>query len=307
MKPPRIQKGQIIGVVAPSAPLTEKKKGYLENFKNYMESKGFKVVYGKHIFEKGKYGVCAGNPEQRAEDINAFFADPEVHIIWCLQGGEPAIQVLPHLDYDVIKKNPKPVIGKSNIDVLLLALFHKTGLIGFHGPDTKVGNPERPEMDGAFTKEWFVRRLMKGEKEIVPSTEWETIRGGIAEGTLLGCNNESIRQLIDTEYSPSYKGAVLFYEQYCGNPAVLISYLAQFEALGVFEDIKGIVIGHNYAFEGGFLPEEIIRDYTEKWNLPILKIGEFGHYQPHAFLPIGARVKVDATERNISILEDFIS
>ena len=100
---------------------------------------------------------AAGTPEQRAEDINLMFADKSIKAIWCLQGGEPANQTLDLIDFDNVKKNPKLFMGKSDIDVLLLALNKKTDLITIHCCDTKIGSNK--ELDFDYTKEWFKKRI----------------------------------------------------------------------------------------------------------------------------------------------------
>ncbi len=142
-------------------------KDYLEKFKEYAEKElGLKVVYGKNIFEKDKFGVAAGISEQRAEDINEMFKNKKIDAIWCYQGGAAAIQTLPLLDFKLIKKNPKPFLGMSNVDVLLLAFNKITGLITFNTPDSKRGRDL--DMDFDYSREWFIKRMFECSKEIKP-------------------------------------------------------------------------------------------------------------------------------------------
>lgn len=133
------------------------------------------------------------------------------------------------------------------------------------------------------------------------------MREGLAEGKLLGCNPTSILKLAGTKYFPDFSDSILFIESYKSYSAKIIPQITQFEQLGVLNKIKGIVIGHNFEFQDKeFQVEEIILDLVKKYDFPILKINEFGHYQPHAFLPIGARIKLDATNKKIEILDDFL-
>ena len=304
--PHKLQKGDTIGIVAPSGPiLDDERKTQVKNFISYMKEVGLDVKLSKNFYARDKYDVAAGTPQQRADDINTMFADSDVDAVWCLQGGHPADQVLDLLDYDTITKNPKFFMGKSDIDVLTLAINKKTNLITFHCCDTKIG--ANKEMDFEYTKKWFEKRLFDGSKEIEPSEEWFCVNEGSAEGKIIGCNTMSILKLAGTEYFPDFTDAILFVEMYKSDIREIIRHFTQFKNLGVLNQLNGIVIGHNFEFhDEGFTVEEVIKDMVSDYNLPILKIGEFGHYQPHAFLPLGARVSLDATNKKLEIVEDFL-
>jgi muramoyltetrapeptide carboxypeptidase len=301
-----LQKGDIIGVIAPSQPFNQDKKFELDNFIEYMKEQGVDVNISKNFYVSDKYGVSAGTPEQRAEDINLMFSDENIKAIWCLQGGEPANQTLGLIDFENVKNNPKLFMGKSDIDVLLLALNKKTGLITFHCCDTKIGSNK--ELDFDYTKKWLQKRIFEKSKIIEPSEEWICVNKGKTEGRIIGCNPVSILKLAGTEYFPDFSDSILFLETFRSNPAELIAQLTQFKQLRVFENIKGVVIGNNYEFQSDkFKAEYIVNDFLREYNFPILKINEFGHYQPHAFLPIGAKVELDATNKEIIIMEDFLN
>ncbi|MCB9798260.1 LD-carboxypeptidase [Candidatus Nomurabacteria bacterium] len=252
-----------------------------------------------------KYHVSAGIREQRADDINSMFADPEVHAIWSVHSGGTANEVLPLLDYELIKSNPKPFLGKSDVDVLLMALHHKAGVITFHGCDTKIGR-ER-EFDFAYTQEWFQKRMMEDSKEIVPSGKpWKTIAGGSCEGKILGANISTLVKLSGTPYCPDFHGAILLLESYESTPRDIIWKLTHLKQTGMFDGIVGIILGSNFGYKdpSGHEAFEVYRDILEEYNVPMMQVDEFGHYQPHAFWPIGARVKMDADKQEIAIVED---
>jgi muramoyltetrapeptide carboxypeptidase len=301
-----LKKGDTIGIVAPSKVLDERAIRELENFEKYIQEQGFKIKRSKHLLEKEEFNTSAGTPEQRAEDINTMFSDKNIKAIWFFQGGETANQTLELIDFENIKKNPKIMLGKSDVDVLFLAIYKKTGLIGFHFCDSKIGRNR--EMDFEYTKEWFERRLTNKEKSIEPTSERKCIREGSAEGKILGCNVTSILKLAGTEYFPDFSGAILLLEAYKSNPGKVIYQITQLKHLGVLEKVKGIIVGHNFEFEGGkeeITIEEIVKALTTQ--TPILKIGEFGHYQPHACIPIGAKGKMDATNKTFEITEEFLN
>ena len=129
----KLQIGDTIGVIAPDKALKSEDKKYLENATKYFQSLGLKVKYGKYIFSDNDY--CAGTPKQRAEDLNDMFSDNNVKAIFTVKGGDMANSILPYIDFDNIKNNPKIFLGMSDITVLLCAINKMTGLITFHCQD----------------------------------------------------------------------------------------------------------------------------------------------------------------------------
>ena len=304
----RLKKGDSIGIVAPSKVINEEQKEQLKNFEKYIQEEGFKVVHSKNLFAVDNYERIAGTPEQRADDFNSMVKDKEIKAVWCFQGGSAANQILELMDYNAIKKNPKLIMGKSDIDVLLLAINKMTSLITFHCCDPKIGRNR--EMDFDYTKKWFQKRLINGEKEIEASEDWVCVREGKAEGRLLGCNLNSILKLAGTKYFPDFNDSILFVETYHGEVGKLVYIITQLDIIGALAKVKAIVVGHNFEWDGGSKntkTEDVVKDLTEKYRIPILKINEFGHYQPHSFLPIGAKVMVDATNKKIEIISEFLS
>jgi len=300
-----LNKGDTIGIIAPSKPFNRNKKFELDNFIKYMNEQGIKVELSNNFYSKDKYGVGGGTPEERADDINSMFADKDIKAIWCLQGGDVVNQTLDLIDFDIVKNNPKLFLGKSDIDILLLALNKMTGVITIHCCDSKIGSNK--ELDFRYTKKWFKKRLFEKSKIVEPSKNWTCINSGQAEGKIIGCSLVSILKLAGTQYFPDFTNSIFFIETYKSCPAEIIWQLTQLKQLGVFDKIKGIVVGNNFEFQNDdFKVEEIINDLLVEYNFPILKINEFGHYQPHAFLPIGANVKLDATNKSIEIVDNFL-
>jgi muramoyltetrapeptide carboxypeptidase len=315
----RLKKGDTICLVAPSNPIQKDRKVWVDDCIKYLKSLKFNVIYSKNVFEVDKWGFSAGTPEQRAEDINFSFADKSVNAIWCIQGGETANQVLDLLDYEVIKNNPKLFMGMSDIDVLLLALHKKTGLVGFNSADPKIGKGCYMSFD--YSKKSFIDRLVKGEKEIIKDSEWKCIRKGKATGKVLGCNTSSILKLVGTEYWPDFKGTILFLENYVGKPRDVLFKLTQLKLLGVFDQIAGIVVGYVYGLEDPeyikknpqldvnakqIKFEDLVMDVVKDYNFPIMKINEIGHRCKNCFLPIGGKVEMDADALTLNLIEDCV-
>ena len=313
MLPARLQKGDTIGIIAPSNPVTEDRKYLLDNGIKKLEKFGFKIICSKNCFNIDKYGISGGEPKERADDLNEMFSNPKIKAIYCAHGGDTANQILPLIDYKKIKQNPKIFLGMSDIDVLHLAINTKTNLIVFNSSDPKSGRGLDLDMD--YTWQNFQNRLMNKSKDIPASSVRKCIKKGIAEGKIIGCNLSSILKLAGTPYFPNFENSILFLEGYSEDTKKAITKLSQLKEIGVFDKIKGMVIGYVVGFQDKewieknkitCKYEDIVRDITKEYSFPILKTNDFGHNSPNCFLPIGAKVKIDAANKTIKIAENFL-
>ena len=164
----KLKIGDTIGVIAPDKALKSTDKIYLDNATKYFESIGLKVKYGKYLFSDKDY--CAGTPRQRAEDLNDMFDDKNVKAIFTVKGGDMVNGILPFIDYENIKNNPKIFLGMSDITVLLCAINKMTELVTFHCQDyIWFGKDEVTEYD----KNEIMNKLFNGNKTIIPYTKRE--------------------------------------------------------------------------------------------------------------------------------------
>ena len=321
IKPKRLKRGDTIGIITPSGNLvnTHLKDyfAYLEKAKKYFESIGLKIVYGKNIYKVDKYRASAGTAKERADDLNSMFKSKKINAIWCYQGGATAIELLDKIDYQSIRKNPKIFLGKSDVDLLLLAIYKKTGLITFHAPDFKIGRNK--DMDFEYSKKWFKLRLFEGKKEIKPDSKWKILRSGNARGKIIGCNHSTIIKLSGTEYLPNFDNSILFLESYSPSIREVRDRLMQLDLMGVFNKTKAIVIGYIFGYQNKkkfkenpkldlkgrkVKYEDLVMDAVKNYNMPVIKINEFGHYYSNCFLPIGVRAELKLGKLNI--IENFI-
>lgn len=304
----RLKRWDTIWLVAPSKAFNEEKRFELDGFVTYLESLWLKVKTSKNFYEKDKFWTSSWSPEQRASDINEMFWDDSISAIWTLQWWSLANQVLEHLDFNFIKNNPKIFIWKSDIDILLLSIYKKTGLITYHSCDSKIWSNK--ELDFQYTKEYLKHRLFEGWRMITSSNtqDWLTLTPWRAVWKSVWCNMTSILKLAWTEYFPDFTNKIFFIETYKVDAGTLLHQLTQLQMLGVFDAINWVVIWSNFWFDCvEFKAEEIITIFLKEYNLPILKINEFWHYQPHMFLPIWAEIELDATNKKIEIVENFLS
>ena len=297
----RLKPGDTIGVIAPDKALYKEDRVYLENATKFFESIGLRVKYGKYIFSDNEY--CAGTPSQRASDINDMFSDKEVKAIFTIKGGNMANGVLPYIDYENIKKNPKIFLGYSDITVLLCAINKMTDLITFHCQDyTWFGKDDVTDYD----KNEIIEKLFHGNNTIIPYDNREFYnftekRSGKIYGTNLRC----LLKLAGTKYMPDLKDSVLFLEGYHSDIIEWNSMLEQLNQMGVLTNT--IVFGYIYQLQ--FTENnryDIVKELRKiNANIPVVKTNDFGHKHANSIIPIGAKATIDVKEKSI-IVSDYL-
>jgi muramoyltetrapeptide carboxypeptidase len=306
LHPPHLKPGDTIGLVSPSTPvLPELEEQYLRGVEQ-LERLGFQVLPGEHI-RSTSWGYCA-SPQEKAEDINAMFANPAVDAIFCTQGGMTANACLPYIDWDLTRTHPKIFLGISDITVLLNAFYAKTGLITIHGDDLLWGfgrNPAKYELNE------FRARLVDGLIGPIPANGERTcIRSGAAEGVLLGGNIRCLMNLAGTPYFPDFSGAILFVEALDITPDKCDYMFQQLKQMGVLDKITGALVGYNDILQrkrpDDIQMESVLLRVSEEYDFPILKVNDFGHNCPNTVLPVGGRVRLKADDRSIEIIDSFV-
>ena len=320
IKPKKLQKGDTIGIVSPSAYIDESFKPQFKKGVEFLESLGLRVKITKNVFKR--YYYSAGTVAERVSDIHEMFADSEVKAIIQSQGGYTANELLESLDWELIRGNPKIFGGMSDGTTLLLSIFAKTGLVTLHGPDLLWGyGREASEYESdnlkniLFEGKAFKVKPDPGHKVAADSVNssklWKVWRGGVATGKLLGGNLSIIQRFSGTEFEPDYKGAILFLEAVNKTVEDLAPLFAWLRQSGMFAKIKGVVLGYfctNSARESALSNRpvgEIFLEAAKDFDFPILEIGEIGHNTPNCNLPVGAMARLDAGNLDFSIIEDF--
>ena len=302
--PKKLEKGDIIGVVAPSNPITGENIEEIRKAKEIVEKDGFKVKFSKNLFSNTNgYSSTA---KEKAEDINRMFADKEVKMIWCAKGGENSNTTFEYLDYDLIGENSKIICGYSDITSLTNIITQKTGLVTFNGTNFKTIATD----ETSYSYEEAIKRFVDGSLEVGKENEkYQTIIPGVAEGNLIGGNLSLIRGLVAGKYKIDFMDKILFIEElgFETGPSLVSNYLAYMKQNGVFEQIKGIWIG-NYEHESGITLEKILQDIIgDKYNKPIIKSNNFGHVETKTVIPIGTKAKIDTNKRiKIELIEKCV-
>lgn len=313
LRPNALKPGDVFGLITPASPLFEGNRTKMEARLN-LESLGFTVKFSKNVLKKR--GYLAGTVQERTSDLHEMFADPEVKAIMAIRGGYGSAQLLPHLDYKLIKKNPKILVGYSDFTSLLLGIHKKTGLVTFHGPVSISTFTD-------YTKKYFLDTLGKTEPiGQIDSTEFSSdadpidlvwsYNKGIGEGRLIGGNLTLLQTTIGTPYEFNTDDAILFIEEIGEEPYNLDRILHHFKQAGKFDKCRGVFFDRldsakpaNYqpAFNSTLSVEEIIDDVFKDFNFPVCVGFSIGHIKDKPTLPIGIKARLDADKGQISLLE----
>jgi len=312
VKPKRLNKGDTVGVVSPAAPVYGEEK--IEIMQESMEALGFNVVISDHVTDR--WGYFAGEDKLRADEVNKMFANPKIDGIVCARGGWGCSRILPYLDYEMISKNPKVLIGYSDVTSLLLALHAKTGLITFHGP---VGTSEWKD----FSVNYFKSILMEGRQvemknpQEVKDTLTQindritTIREGTVKGRLLGGNLTVLTTIIGSDFLPEWDDAILFLEDVNEGIYRVDRMLTQMKLAGILDKLNGFVFGKCTDCDpgsgyGSFTLDQVFDHHIEPLKIPAWSGAMIGHISEKFTVPIGVQAQIDAQKGIIKMLEPAV-
>ena len=316
IKPGRLQKGDTIGLITPASSLFETEQTKIEA-KEKMEVLGFKIKFGKNVDKK--WGYLAGTDQERINDIHDFFEDDKVKAIFAIRGGYGSGRLLRHLDYDLIEKNPKILLGYSDITSILIAIHQMTGLVTFHGPVATSTFTE-------YTQKYFFKTLTEtnpvGEIEDAPyednlqqSNRVWTVNSGKAKGKLIGGNLTLICMSLGTAYEIETKDKIVFIEEVGEQPNDLDRMLTQLYNAGKLDVCKGVVFDrmsrvkpadHLPAYSSFLSVEEIIKDRFKEFKYPVCFGLSLGHIKDKPTLPLGIEAELDADSGRLSLLESAV-
>lgn len=307
--PTALLRGQTVGIISPSAASADRMEYTFA--KEAMEAMGLKVKVGSNF--KNRFGHLAGTDEERAADFNAMFADPEVKAIICLRGGSGAARILPLIDYEQVKANPKPLLGYSDITALHCALYSQTGLISFHGPN---GSGSWNSFNAnQFQQLFFDQKLLsfknevtKGDDLVAKGNRIQTLTKGTVEGKILGGNLTVLTALSGSIYYPDFQNSILFIEDVGEDPYRIDRMMSTLKLNGTLGKIKGFVFGQCSDCKpgsgyGAFTVDQIMDQYIIPLNIPAYIGAMIGHISKQFIIPVGARVRLNADQGSITLLE----
>ncbi|HZW38864.1 MAG TPA: LD-carboxypeptidase [Ignavibacteriaceae bacterium] len=312
IKPPKIKKGDKIGIIAPGSFITEAE---LEDSKKNLTELGFIPIPSKNIL--AKKGYLGGEDKLRADDVNEMFADKSIKGIMCARGGYGCARILPMLDYNVIKSNPKVLVGYSDITALLYGIFSKTGLVCFHGP---VGISTFNPFSVTYFNDVLVDThenltLISQKEEKEEDGSLKIIRSGKGQGQLVGGNLSIVVSLIGTEFDIDTTGKIVFIEEVGEEPYRIDRMLTQMIQAGKFKNAAGIALGvfskcepkkNGPEFPQSFTLFEVLEDRLYDLNIPVLYGMSFGHITNKFTLPFGILAELDSMAQSLTLLETSV-
>lgn len=323
----RLEIGDTIGIFSPSSPITYTVPKRFHRAKAYLEAKGFKIVEGALT---GKYDYYrSGSIKERADELNQLIRNPEVKCIMSTIGGMNSNSILPYIDYEAFRENPKIIIGYSDVTAILLAIYAKTGISTFYGPALVASFGEFPPFVD-YTYEYFKDMLIEDkplpyefpmpeywtdeyidwsqqdrEKE-KRKNQWITVYEGIARGRLIGGNLNTMMGIWGSPYMPEIKeGDILFIEDSLKDAATVERSFSLLKLNGVFDKVSGIILGKHELFDDmktGRKPYEILLEVLGERQHPFIADFDCCHTHPMLTLPIGVEVELDATNKKVRML-----
>ena len=321
LRPRALARGDLVVIASLSGPLHARYESDLDLAVTVLEGMGFRVRRAPLLRAGRCHWWSAARPAEIAEELNALLRDPEVRAIIAHDGGQSALGYLDLIDVAAVAADPKPILGYSDISLLHLVLYARTGLVGFHA------DLATPGLGGAWQRapssrraelEFLYSQLLTSTEAIgaLPtSPSWQCWRPGRAEGHLVGGVINRIALAQATRYAlplERFEGAVLFWEEMGGQASHVWSYLHVLRHAGVLDRIAGMVVGLPHAIDGLEGPEasptlaEIVLDVLGEHDIPVLGGVEIGHAGVNLPMPVGVRVALDAQQRSLALLEPAV-
>jgi muramoyltetrapeptide carboxypeptidase LdcA involved in peptidoglycan recycling len=329
--PPKLKSGDTIAVFSPSSPATKTaNKRYLRG-KQYLENKGFTIFEGSLTGNQDYYR--SGSILERANELNELIRNPTVNCIMSAIGGENSNSILPYIDYEAFSKNPKIIIGYSDVTALLLGIYAKTNIVTFYGPALVASFGELPPFVDLTYKyfnnivggnlpfpyslpipEFWTDEFINWDIQETSKKEFQNeliiLKQGKSAGRLIGGNLNTMQGIWGSQYMPEIKrGDILLIEDSLKNAATVERSFSLLKVNGVFDRIGGLILGKHEMFDDcgtGKKPYEILEEVMGDVDFPILAEFDCCHTHPMLTMPIGCEVELDATNKNVSILEKFV-
>lgn len=323
----KLNKGDAIAMFSPSSPASYTAKERYNRGRNYLKEKGFRLIEGDLTGKNDFYR--SGSIQERADELNALIRNPEVKCIMSAIGGSNSNSILPYIDYDAFRNNPKIIIGYSDVTAILLGIYAKTGITTFYGPALVASFGEFPPYtDDTYkyfsdifcndihfpytypTPEYWTDEFINWSTQDRAKTGIEneliTINDGKVIGRMIGGNLNTMTGFWGSEYMPEIKeGDILIIEDSLKDIATVERNFSFLKVNGVFDKVAGIILGKHELFKDlgtGRKPYEVLVEVMVETDIPILAEVDCCHTHPMLTMPIGAQIELDATNKKVTLL-----
>ncbi|MDE2481358.1 MAG: LD-carboxypeptidase [bacterium] len=287
-KPPRLRPGDRVALVAPASPLDA---DGIDRACENVRALGFEPVLGAHARESAAF--LAGSDAARAADFNAALADPAIRAVFALRGGYGTMRILDQLDYGALARDPKVVLGYSDLTAPLNAFAARSGVVTFHGP-----------VASAPLSEAGRERLLRALTTLDPLEPLRTaaapIVTGTARGHLVGGNLSLVAHLCGTPFAVATRGAILALEDVNEAPYRIDRLLTQLRLAGAFTGAAG------FAF-GDLEHLDVVAERIGDLGIPAACGLPFGHIDEQWLLPIGLEAELDGAAGVLRFAQSGVS
>ena len=313
-KPPHLRQGDLIGLIAPGGYTGDRS---IEKAVRNIEALGFRVKTGTFLREV--HGNYAGSVEQRLHDLHGMFADPEVKGIWAIRGGSGCISLLKHIDYALIRKNPKVLLGYSDITALHLAIYKHAGLVTFHGPvaSSTMSDYSTEHMMAVLTDPqptYTIPMAIENSRRALeePHYAMRTVHGGVATGPLMGGNLSLVAALAGTPYAADFRNSILFLEEVNEAPYRIDRWMTQLDLATGLDKAAGVMIGIcdqcGPAHERSSLTlDETLDIHLQPLSVPAVTGYSIGHIRNQFTIPMGIKATLDTERQTVTLLEPGVA
>ena len=309
-KPPRLRAGDTVGLVAPASALTLPDE--LDRAIHWITGMGLVPKLGQHVGEQ--YGYLAGTDAARASDLDVMFADPDVRAIFAIRGGWGGARILPLLDWNGIRDNPKLLIGYSDTTALHLAIAARAGFATLHAPNG-ASSWQKESWDSLWQIAFAAGTPVLGGARVEDAVgrPARTLTGGTARGRLLGGNLTILSTLMGTGWLPDFDGAILFVEDINEDPYRVDRMFQQLKLGGILDRVGGVIFGQctrcGSPAPGSdtFTLDDVVDQYLGALGKPAIAGFDTGHVGNQLSLPVGVDVEFDATARTLRMLHPAVA
>ena len=318
--PKKINCGDIVGIIAPSSPINLPEKTIQAGY-DFLLKKGLNILESENLRKKENY--TAGSIKERVDDIHAFFKNTDVKCIMTFWGGFNSNQLLDYLDYNLIKKNPKILIGYSDVTALTLAITTKTGLITFSGPGLISFTKPKPidytwkyfsklciepeeklfiTQSDVFADDLYFLKKNNNNRIIKKNLGLKVLKEGLARGVIVAGNLQTILLLVGTPYFPKINNTILFLEEAEDADICTVDrLLTQCRQMGIFNKVNGVIFG-KFMSKTGFNDlnlKKLLKRIFDEINIPVMYDANFGHTDPIFTIPNGGYCYLNTEKREI--------
>lgn len=275
-----------VAIISCSNGLQESARPTLDKLLDILSSLGLNVILSSAIYVKDD-GLSSCSGKERGKELMKLYKDSSIDAIFDVSGGDLANEVLEYIDFDIIKNNPKPFIGYSDLSVILNSIYSQVGDTSYlYQVRHIVANKENLNRFSNFIKD---------SNNDLFNIDYRWIQGESMEGIVIGGNIRCTLKLAGTKYMPNFKGKILLLESLGGDVAKIRTFLTQLKLMGAFKEINGIILGTFTEMEkNNYNPtiEELVKEIVNDKNMPIVKTEDIGHGNNSKCMAIGKEIKL---------------